>query len=80
MGFSVPLADWLRSEIRPAVESAFYNDDAGLAQFFDITAVRKIWQRHLGGENRFTQELWSMLAFELWWQSYGIEGKGGITG
>lgn len=76
MGFSVPLADWLRNEIRSLADTAFYNDDAGLANFFDIDLVRAMWQRHLQGESHFSQELWSMLNFELWWQAYGEGGEG----
>ncbi|WP_421863860.1 asparagine synthase (glutamine-hydrolyzing) [Marinobacter adhaerens] len=75
MGFSVPLADWLRNEIRTLANSVFYNEDAGLAHFFDMEVVRAIWQRHLQGENHHSQELWSMLNFELWWQAYGEGGK-----
>lgn len=71
MGFSVPLADWLRHEIRPAADSAFRSDSGGLAQYFNMDAVRRYWQRHLEGDSQYTQELWSMLAFELWWQAYG---------
>lgn len=75
MGFSVPLADWLRNEIRTLANSVFYNEDAGLAHFFDMEVVRAVWQRHLQGENHHSQELWSMLNFELWWQAYGEGGK-----
>jgi len=75
MGFSVPLADWLRSEIRTLADTAFYNDEAGLAHFFDMDVVRSIWQRHLQGESHFSHELWSMLNFELWWQAYGQGGE-----
>ncbi|WP_449287119.1 asparagine synthase (glutamine-hydrolyzing) [Marinobacter sp. PE14] len=75
MGFSVPLADWLRSEIRTLADAAFYNDEAGLAHFFDMDVVRSIWQRHLQGESHLSQELWSMLNFELWWQAYGQGGE-----
>lgn len=75
MGFSVPLAEWLRNEIRTLANSAFYNEEAGLAHFFDMEVVRAVWQRHLQGENHHSQELWSMLNFELWWQAYGEGGK-----
>lgn len=75
MGFSVPLADWLRNEIRTLANSVFYNEEAGLAHFFDMEVVRAVWQRHLQGENHHSQELWSMLNFELWWQAYGEGGK-----
>ncbi len=70
MGFSVPLADWLRKEIRPVAESILKDQEGGLAQCFDMDRVNTLWQAHLNGNNRHTQELWSMVAFGLWWQEY----------
>ena len=70
MGFSVPLAQWLRSELFTLANAAFNADDGGLAQCFDMHKVRKLWQNHQEGQDHNTQELWSMLAFELWWGAY----------
>lgn len=72
MGFSVPLADWLSSELRPLAKTFFENGSSELGQFFDMSAVSQLWQTHLRGDWRFTQELWSLLAFGLWcrqWQT-----------
>ena len=71
MGFSVPMAHWLRHEIRPLANQLLTDPDGGLARCFDMGQVGKLWQSHLDGNNRHTQELWSMVAFALWWQSYG---------
>ncbi len=70
MGFSVPLAQWLREEIRPLASQVFESDAGGLAHCFDMNRVRQLWAKHLNGDSRYTQELWSMLAFELWWQNW----------
>ena len=70
MGFSVPLAEWLRNELCPIAETVFQNDQGGLSYCFNMNAVRRLWQLHRQGNNQFTQELWSMLAFELWWGAY----------
>ncbi|WP_445426522.1 asparagine synthase (glutamine-hydrolyzing) [Alishewanella sp. HL-SH06] len=70
MGFSVPLAHWLSHELRPVAERLFYQANSGLAQCFDLAKVQGLWQRHLAGDHQFTQELWSMLMFEQWWQHY----------
>jgi len=70
MGFSVPLAEWLCNELRPIAEDAFNSNDGGLAECFNMKVVRQLWQKHRGGDYRYTQELWSMLNFELWWQAY----------
>jgi asparagine synthase (glutamine-hydrolysing) len=70
MGFSVPLAHWLRHEIRDLAEGIFSDDNSGLAECFDMHKVRQLWQNHLNGQAQNTQELWSMVAFELWWRAY----------
>lgn len=71
MGFSVPLADWLRNEISGLADQAFSTNDGGLAEYFDMNKVRDLWGSHRSGSDHYTQELWSMLAFDLWWRSYG---------
>lgn len=70
MGFSVPLADWLRNEIRPLADDVFRSDSGGVAYVFNMHKVRNLWAIHCRGDNRYTQELWSMVVFELWWRSY----------
>ncbi|WP_404362225.1 asparagine synthase (glutamine-hydrolyzing) [Marinobacter sp.] len=70
MGFSVPLAQWLRNELFNLADGMFQDDEGGLAQCFDMKKVRGIWENHQRGRDENTQELWSMVAFELWWRSY----------
>ncbi|MFC6684917.1 asparagine synthase-related protein [Marinobacter koreensis] len=70
MGFSVPLADWLRHQLRELADAIFRNREGGLSEFFDMKKVFELWQRHLNGDDRYTQELWSLLVFELWFIAY----------
>ena len=70
MGFSVPLAQWLRNELFDLADGVFKAEDSGLAQCFDMNKVRLLWQNHQQGRDENTQELWSMVAFELWWRTY----------
>jgi asparagine synthase (glutamine-hydrolysing) len=70
MGFSVPLAHWLRNELFEVADGVFREQEGGLAQCFDMSKVRRLWQNHLRGRDENTQELWSMVAFELWWRAY----------
>lgn len=73
MGFSVPLADWLRHELRPLAAEIFEQPSSGLSVFFEPARLRSLWQTHMSGDSRFTQELWSLLVFELWWRAYVAE-------
>ena len=70
MGFSVPLANWLREEIFTIAETKLFASNNGLSQFFNPAEVKKIWDQHQNGERDYSSELWSMLVFELWWEEY----------
>ncbi len=70
MGFSVPLANWFRNEIKQIAESKLFSANNGLSQFFKPDEVKTIWQQHQSSERDYSSELWSMLAFELWWARY----------
>jgi len=70
MGFSVPLAQWLRHEIRDVAEKYLLSENNGLSNFFKSTEIHVLWQQHLSGSRDYSQELWSLLMFEIWWQQY----------
>ena len=70
MGFSVPLAEWLCHELKPIGDQLLQARDAGFAQFFNRQLVQQLWQQHQAGDHRYTQELWTLLVFEAWWQHY----------
>lgn len=70
MGFSVPLAQWLRQELRSTGDDYFHRTESGLAEIFDMKRVRDLWQAHKRGQSLYTQELWSLLMYEVWWQRY----------
>lgn len=70
MGFSVPLANWLRTELRAVGESVFRGGGESLSKIFRLERVVELWERHLAGDNRFTQELWTILMFAIWSEHY----------
>lgn len=69
-GFSVPLAQWLRQEIRELSQHYLLAADSGLSNFFDRARLQQLWQAHQAGRADHSAELWSLLMFELWWQRY----------
>jgi len=66
MGFSVPLARWLRGELRPLFEERMFAKDAFVSDLFDVTAIRAWWDRHQSGVSDFAPELWALLVLESW--------------
>lgn len=70
MGFSVPLAKWLRTELKDIVENKLIANPNGLKSIMDVAAINKVWQQHLSGSRDNSNILWSMLIYQLWWDKY----------
>ncbi len=68
MGFAMPLATWLRGELRPLVEEEVLRARHGL---FDEQTIRRLWRQHLSGRRERTSELWGVLIFNLWHKRFG---------
>ena len=70
MGFSVPLADWLRTELRELAESILFQADSGLGDYFADDEIKAMWQEHQAKSHDHSTVIWSMLMFQLWWNRY----------
>ena len=70
MGFSVPLADWFRGELKNLAKHDLFSKDAGLTYFFQMDHLKKIWDMHQAGTRNYATILWSLLMFELWYQEF----------
>lgn len=60
MGFSIPLADWLRNELRPWVEELLRQTNY-VSDIFDKSMIDRLWAEHKSGQRVHTEELWSIL-------------------
>ncbi|MEQ1694998.1 MAG: asparagine synthase (glutamine-hydrolyzing) [Hyphomicrobiaceae bacterium] len=69
-GFSVPVGDWLRTDLRDWAEDLL--DEAKLreAGFFNPVPIRKLWADHQSGVRNGQYALWSILMFEAWRRVY----------
>jgi asparagine synthase (glutamine-hydrolysing) len=70
MGFSVPLANWFRHEIKEFAEIKLFQNNNGIEHFFNKDELKKIWDDHQSGVRDYSTLLWSFLMFELWFQKY----------
>jgi asparagine synthase (glutamine-hydrolysing) len=70
MGFSVPLATWLREELKDITQDYLFTKSSGIQQYFNMPAVEELWQQHQQGKADHSTVLWSMLMFQMWWFKY----------
>jgi len=66
MGFSVPIAEWLRSELRDWSGDTLMMLDNVVGDFIDTKLVQTAWQEHQSGRTDHSHRLWTMLMMTEW--------------
>lgn len=64
-GFTVPLGDWLRGELRPMVEDLLLSGDPYPSGLLNRRGQQDLYSQHLAGRDR-TRAIWSLLSLQLW--------------
>jgi len=70
MGFGIPLAEWLRSGLRPYMDRALapkFLEEQGV---FRADALSRLLEEHLSGRRNHRGILWTVLALQLWWEEH----------
>jgi len=65
-GFGVPLARWLRTDLRPLLDEHLASSKIAREGFFRPEAVSRLVSAHVSGAANVRKELYSLLVFELW--------------
>ena len=65
-GFAVPLAKWLRGDLREWAESLLDEQALNATGLFDAKKLRAVWQAHLSGQHDYQYQLWGPLMLLAW--------------
>ena len=66
MGFGVPLAEWMRGELRVWCESLLNEKKLKEDGYFNHKVIREKWNEHLNGNADWHHQLWNVLVFQAW--------------
>jgi asparagine synthase (glutamine-hydrolysing) len=69
MGFSIPVGEWMKKELKPLVQDLIVND-SDQNNFFNKQYIHQLWNDHFKGISDNTQPLWTLLSFKLWERLY----------
>ena len=69
-GFSIPLAGWLRGELKEFARETLLSPGARINNYFNPGYIRDLWKRHLRGRQDYAYPLWGLMMFELWQQKF----------
>jgi asparagine synthase (glutamine-hydrolysing) len=72
MGFSVPLASWLRGELRDWAEGLLSKTRLAADGIFAADEVRRLWDQHQARQADRAQVLWNVLMFQAWKEHYHV--------
>jgi len=72
-GFEIPLAAWLRGELKDMAHDLLLSPRALGRGYVRATAVRTLWERHQQGRGDHATPLWALLMLELWHRTF-IDG------
>jgi asparagine synthase (glutamine-hydrolysing) len=70
MGFAIPIADWLRTELRPLLEDYLSDVRIEAQGIFSPSYVRKLKADFLNGKKEFDLKIWYLLMFEMWYEEW----------
>jgi len=69
-GFSIPIKHWLRTELREMLLDRLSESRLREEGLFEPAAVRRMIEGHLAGRENYSHELWALLVFALWKETY----------
>ena len=75
-GFSIPLANWFRNELRPALQELRESSALAGSGIFNMDEIRGLIDEHLSGARNRKSELWRILFFARWLELQQTSSKG----
>ncbi len=68
-GFQIPVAQWLRTSLRPLVEDLLGEQFLREQGLFHVPTVRALVNAHMDGSKDLRKQLWTLLVLQLWWKA-----------
>lgn len=69
-GFEMPVAAWLRRDLRDVLDDVFSTDSLARRGLFQVEAAQQVYQDFLANEQRPYMYCWSLAALELWMRQF----------
>jgi len=70
MGFGVPIEEWLRGPLRDWAEALLEESKIKREGYFRPEPILTKWREHLNGERNWQGQIWNILMFQAWIESW----------
>lgn len=71
-GFAVPLAEWLRNDLKDWASNLLANDNLIRQQIFDARIISEVWSEHQSSLIDHSDKLWTILMLQSWLEKRGL--------
>ena len=65
-GFSMPLSQWMRTDLKDWMHSTVFDNQQVWAQYLSPKSVEKLWNEHQSGKSDHQMRLWVIASLGLW--------------
>jgi asparagine synthase (glutamine-hydrolysing) len=72
-GFSIPIKNWLRTDMKPLLLDLLSETRIKKRGYFSWEYVNQLVQEHLQSRENHSHRLWALMVFEMWHQRYNDE-------
>ena len=69
-GFMIPLAGWLRTDLRPLLDDLLSPEQVRARGLFRVEAVERLKAEHAASRRSQADRLWTLMMAELWLREY----------
>ena len=69
-GFSVPVAEWMRGELRPWLNETLGEEKLKRNGLFNVAFVRRLLEEHWARQADHRRLLWPLFCFQLWYDRW----------
>jgi asparagine synthase (glutamine-hydrolysing) len=70
MGFGVPIAQWLKNDLKCYIDQYFNNDYLLKQNIFNISEVNKVIKGFYDGKKERAEKVWYLLVFQMWYDKW----------
>ncbi len=74
-GFSIPIKNWLKNELKPMLLKTLSEENIMRTGFFNYSEVKRYTEEHLAGKDNHSHILWGLLLFHIWYGYFVSEDK-----
>jgi asparagine synthase (glutamine-hydrolysing) len=71
-GFSIPIKNWLKSDLKELMMEYLSEKRVKEAGFFNHTYIQKMVTEHLNNKQNHAHRLWALILFHLWRERFGF--------